>query len=93
MTKNNISDQLRSSGIQALENLADYCGKTEVEKARLVRRVTGESDQDHAYRMGQDYHNNGPDGINCHFTNFSKAELTAAWERGFKDAKNKTPQA
>lgn len=92
MTKN-ISDQLRSSGIKAMENLADYCDKTAVEKARLVRRVTGESDQDHAYKMGQDYHNNGPDGINCHFTNFSKAELTAAWERGFKDAKAKTSKA
>lgn len=82
-----IQDELRKSGIKAMGNLADYCDKTEVEKDRLVRIVTGESDVIHAYEMGLSYHDNGPDGINCHFSIFSTRETTEAWERGFSDGK------
>jgi len=82
-----LSDQLRAFGIKAMENLADYCDKTEHEKDRLVRIVTGESDEVHAYEMGRSYYDHGPDGVNCHFSNFRTTTLTAAWEKGFKEAK------
>jgi len=82
-----LSDELRKSGIKAMENLADYVERTEVEKGRLVRTVSGESDVAHAYKMGRSYHDNGPDGINCHFSVFATREQTEAWERGFSDAK------
>lgn len=78
---------MKQSGIEALENLADYCNKTAVEKTRMVRRLEGKSEVDHAYEMGRSYHENGPDEINCHFTIFATREQTVAWERGFKDAK------
>lgn len=90
MTKT-ISDQLRESGVKAMENLADYCDKTEAERDRLQRAVTGESDEVHAYAMGRDYQDKGANRINCDFSNFRTAKLTAAWERGFKDAKGGKP--
>ncbi len=90
MTKN-ISDRLRQSGISAMETLADYCDKTPVEQERLVRKVTGESDEVHAYAMGRDYQDKGANTVNHDIANFRTAELTAAWERGFKDAKGGKP--
>ena len=82
-----LSDKLKRSGIEALENLADFVGKTTVEKQRMVRNLEGKSEVDHAFEMGRSFHEDGPDGINCHFTLFSTRELTDAWERGFNDAK------
>lgn len=82
-----LSDKLKQSGIEALENLADFVHKTEVEKQKLVRNLEGKSEGDHAYEMGRSFHQDGPDGINCHFTLFSTVELKDAWERGFNDAK------
>ena len=88
-----LDDKLRSSGIVALKSLADYVGRSPAETERLVRRITGESEVDHAYKMGADFHRNGPDGINCHYEIFEKREQTDAWERGFKDAKNANHKA
>lgn len=85
-----LSDKLRQSGIEALGNLADFVNKTEVEKQRIVRNLAGKSEVDHAYEMGRSYHQDGPDGINCHFTVFATRKQTDAWEKGFKDAKNET---
>jgi len=82
-----LSDKLKQSGIEALEKLADYCNKTTAERARLVRRITGESDVVYAYEMGWSYHDNGPDQVNCHWTVFETVETKDAWEKGFKDAK------
>jgi hypothetical protein len=82
-----LSDKLKQSGIEALENLADFVHKTEVEKQRLVRHLEGKSEVDHAFEMGRSFHEDGPDGINCHFTLFCTVELKDAWERGFNDAK------
>jgi len=56
----------------------------------MVRRLEGKSEVDHAYEMGRSFHDDGPDGINSHFTVFATREQTDAWEKGFKDAKNKT---
>jgi hypothetical protein len=42
MTKN-ISDRLRKAGIKAMDNLADYCDKTEAEKKQLRKAVTTEN--------------------------------------------------
>jgi len=83
----NLSEKLRQSGVQALENLADYVGRTTVEKQKMVRNLEGKSEVDHCYEMGRSFHQDGPDGINCHWTVFSTREKTDAWERGFKDAK------
>lgn len=82
-----LSDRLKRSGIEALENLADFVGKTTVEKQKLVRHLEGKSEVDHAFEMGRSFHQDGPDGINCHHTLFSTRELTESWERGFNDAK------
>jgi len=81
-----LSDKLKQSGIEALENLADFVNKTEVEKQRMSRNLEGKSEVDHAYEMGKSYHDYGPDGINCHFTIFATREQADAWEKGFKDA-------
>lgn len=78
---------MKQSGIEALENLADFVGKIEQEKRRMVRNLEGKSPLDHAYEMGQDYHENGPDEFNCHWTIFATREQKDAWERGFNDAK------
>ena len=83
----NLSEKLKRSGVQALEQLADYVERTTVEKQKMVRNLEGQSEVDHAYQMGRSYHQDGPDGINCHFTVFSTREKADAWERGFKDAK------
>ena len=82
-----LSEKLKQSGIEALENLADWCNKSAQEKAHLVRRITGQSEVDHAFEMGRSFHQDGPDKINCHWTVFATREQTNAWERGFKDAK------
>jgi hypothetical protein len=39
-----------------------------------------------AYRMGRDYHINGPNEDNCHFRLFATPEYTQAWEQGKADA-------
>jgi len=85
-----LENKLRQSGIEALENLADFVNKTEQEKRRLVRHLEGKLPTDHAYEMGQNYHENGPDEFNCHWTLFATVGEKEAWERGFNDAKNKT---
>ncbi len=82
-----IQDELRKSGIKAMEDLADYCDRTAVERSSLVRSLTGESDVIHAYEMGLSYHKNGPDEINCHFSLFTTTVTTEAWEKGFEDGK------
>ena len=82
-----LSDKLKQSGVEALENLADFVGRTTVEKQRMVRNLKGESEFDHCYEMGKRFHQDGPDGVNCHFTLFLTRERCDAWERGFKDAK------
>ncbi len=82
-----LSDKLKQSGIEALENLADFVGRTTVEKQRLVRQLEGKSEVDHAYEMGKRFHQDGPDGINCHFALFLTRKRCDAWERGFNDAK------
>ena len=82
-----LSDKLKQSGIEALETLADYVDRTTVEKQKLVRILEGKSEVDHCYEMGKRFHQDGPDGINCHFTVFCTREKTDAWERGVKDAK------
>lgn len=82
-----LSEKLRQSGIEALENLADFVGRTTVEKQKLTRRLEGKSEVDHAFEMGRRFHQDGPDGINCHYLLFTTRERCDAWERGFKDAK------
>jgi len=82
-----LKRRFTDSGIEALANLADYAGKSEAEKARLLRHALGESETEHARKMGADYHANGPNQINCHFTLFATRELSQAWEQGFKEAK------
>ncbi len=82
-----LSEKLKQSGIHALEQMADFVGRTTVEKQKMVRVLEGKSEVDHAYEMGRRFHQDGPDGINCHFTLFSTRERCDAWERGVKDAK------
>ncbi len=82
-----LPEKLKQSGIEALENLADFVGRTTVEKQRMVRNLEGKSELDHAFEMGRSYHQDGPDGINCHFTLFLTRELCDSWDRGFNDAK------
>lgn len=77
-----IQDELRRSGIKAMETLADYCDKSVVEQDRLRRIVTGESDVLHAFEMGMDYRRNGASELNCHFSIFATEEGVEAWERG-----------
>lgn len=84
-----LTEKLRNSGIEALNELADYVGRSSAERARAVRRITGESEVDFAYKMGADYYRNGPDGTNCHFEIFEKREQCEAWERGRDDAKKR----
>lgn len=83
----NLSDKLKESGVEALENLADYVGRTTAEKQEMIRNLEGKSEVDHCYEMGKRFHQDGPDGTNCHFTLFLTRERCDAWERGVKDAK------
>lgn len=39
-----------------------------------------------AYTMGMDCGLHGPNGLNCHYTIFATADMTADWERGKADA-------
>lgn len=39
-----------------------------------------------AYMAGRDCAVNGPNQENCHFKHFARPELTAAWERGKRNA-------
>lgn len=82
-----LSKKMKQSGIEALENLADFVGRTEFEKQKMIRNLQGKSEVDHCYEMGKRFHQDGPDGMNCHFTLFLTRERCDAWERGFKDAK------
>ncbi len=77
-----IKDELLKTGIEALKNLADYAGKDEVEKARLVRVLEGKTELLHAFEMGVDYRQNGASELNCHFSIFSTVEGVEAWEKG-----------
>ncbi len=77
-----LENKFLNSGIEALKNLADYCGKDVVEKARLVRVLEHKSDVIHAYEMGQDYARNGASELNCHFAIFTTVEGVQAWEKG-----------
>ncbi len=81
-----LSEKLKQSGIEALDNLADFVGRTEVERLKLHRRLEGKSEVDHAFEMGRSFHQDGPNGINCHYLLFTTREMTNAWERGFKDS-------
>lgn len=51
--------------------------------------TTEQSARDLAYRMGRDAALNGANTKNCHFTLFATPEMTAGWERGNRDAKEK----
>lgn len=84
----NLSDKFLQSGIEALKNLADYAGKSEVEKARLVRILEGKTDLIHAFEMGRDYAKNGTTALNCDFSLFTTKGSMEAWERGKADADN-----
>lgn len=42
---------------------------------------------DKAYEAGKDCAANGSDTVNCHFSFFSSAENTEAWENGYNDKK------
>ncbi len=77
-----LRDKFLHSGIEALKNLAEYAGKDEVEKARLVRVLENKSDVLHAYEMGVDYRLNGASELNCHFSIFTTVEGVEAWEKG-----------
>ena len=81
-----LETKFLNSGIEALKNLAEYAGKDEVEKARLVRILEQKSNIIHAYEMGRDYAKNGASKLNCHFSIFSTVEGVHAWERGKADA-------
>ena len=82
-----LSDELRRSGIKAMETLADYCDRPAVDQDRLRRIVTGESDRVHAFEMGMDYRRNGASELNCHFSIFTTEEGVEAWERGANQGK------
>lgn len=40
---------------------------------------------EHAYTAGRNCALHGPDESNCHFSLFSRPDLTAAWEQGKAD--------
>jgi hypothetical protein len=44
-----------------------------------------------AYRNGYNAGRDGTTDTNCHFANFARPELTAAWQRGNDDAKDGRP--
>lgn len=58
----------------------------------LAKEISGK-DERIAYAMGFDCARNGADGKNCHFSLFSRPELTACWERGKRDGSDSIAEA
>lgn len=57
--------------------------------AGIVSRATARLNltADEAYRNGYTSGRDGANDTNCHFANFATPALTAAWQRGERDAK------
>ena len=53
-----------------------------IDKIKKLSKVLNEVDKTKAFEMGYDCAKNGANETNCHFTLFSKSELTKAWECG-----------
>ena len=55
---------------------------------RIIMGLKSFVDTEYAYNMGYDSIKNGANTTNCDFRIFGSKEMTAAWERGKRDAES-----